>query len=354
MIRVGLVGFGMAGRVFHAPLISSVEGLELAAVVERSTNHAAERYPAITTYRSLEELLADASIKLVVVATPNSTHFPIAMKALEAAKSVVVDKPVALTSAETAQLAELAGGIGLHLFPFHNRRFDSDFLTVRKVIDEHLLGQMVNFESNFDRWRPGLSSRAWKEEADEGGILLDLGTHLVDQALVLFVQPAAVGAEVRRERDGDGSNDSITIRLHYFTGFSVTLGANCLSSLARPRFHLRGTRGNFWKWGLDPQEDALGKITKISEDDWGHETEEHWGTLAIDADGGIVTRPVPSEVGDYRRFYAGVRDVLLDASPAVPPAAPNEAWRVARILEWAKESSERHKDIECDWSGEPA
>ena len=354
MIRVGLVGFGLAGRVFHAPLISSVEGFELAAVVERKSDHAAERYPGITTYRSVEELLADASIKLVVIATPNSTHFPLAMKALQSAKSVVVDKPVALSSAEITELAELAGGIGLHLFPFHNRRFDNDFLTVRKVMNEHLLGRIVHFESNFDRWRPGLSTRAWKEETEEGGILLDIGTHLVDQALVLFGQPAAVGAEVSRERDGDGSNDSITVRLDFYTGVSVTLGSNCLSSLARPRFHLRGTRGNFWKWGLDPQEDALGKITKITQNNWGQESVEQWGTLSIDADGALTTRPIPSESGDYRRFYTGVRDALLGASSAAPPATPNEAWRVARVLEWAKESSGRHRDIECDWSAEPA
>jgi predicted dehydrogenase len=353
MIRVGLVGFGMAGRVFHAPLISSVEGLELAAVVERNSSNAAERYPGITTYRSVEELLADASIKLVVVATPNSTHFPIAMQALEAAKNVVVDKPVALSADQISQLTELAGGIGLHLFPFHNRRFDNDFLTIRKLIDEHSFGRLVHFGSNFDRWRPGLSSRAWKEETDEGGILLDLGTHLVDQALVLFGPPAAVGAEVLRERDGEGANDAFTIRLHYYTGFSVTLGANCLSSLARPRFHLRGTRGNFWKWGLDPQEDALGKVTKIADTSWGQESSDHWGTLSVDVDGGVVTRPVPSATGDYRLFYAGVRDVLLGNSSA-PPVTPTEAWRVARVLEWAKESSEKHRDIECVWSGEPA
>jgi scyllo-inositol 2-dehydrogenase (NADP+) len=353
MIRVGLVGFGLAGRVFHAPLISSVDGLELAAVVERKSDHAAERYPGITIYRSVDELLADASIKLVVVATPNSSHFSLAMQALQAAKSVVVDKPVALNSAQIAELAGLAGGIGLHIFPFHNRRFDNDFLTIQKVIGEHSLGRIVHFESNFDRWRPGLSTRAWKEESDEGGILLDIGTHLVDQALVLFGEPAAVGAEVRRERDGDGSNDSITVRLDYYTGVSVSLGSNCLSSLARPRFHLRGTRGNFWKWGLDPQEDALGKITKITEDGWGREPEDRWGTLCVDDDGAVMSRLIPSEPGDYRRFYAGVRDVLLGGS-AYQPATANEAWRVARVLEYAKESSEQHRDIECDWSGEPA
>lgn len=353
MIRVGLVGFGMAGRVFHAPLISSVEGLELAAVVERTSNKAAERYPGITTYRSIEELLADASIRLIVVATPNSTHFPIALQALEAAKSVVVDKPVALKSEEIRQLAELAGGIGLHLFPFHNRRFDNDFLTIRKLMDERSLGRLVHFESNFDRWRPGLSTRPWKEETNEGGILWDIGIHLVDQALLLFGQPAAVGAEVRRERDGEGSNDAITMRLHYYTGFSVTLGSNCLSSLARPRFHLRGTRGNFWKLGLDPQEDALNSINRISDENWGQEPEERWGRLSTDADGSIATRTIPSLAGDYRLYYAAVRDVLLGKSQDLP-AAPRDAWRVARVLEWAKQSSEEHRDIECDWTGEPA
>jgi len=353
MIRVGLVGFGMAGRVFHAPLISSVDGLELAAVVERNSDHAADRYPDITTYRSVDELLADASIKLVVVATPNGSHFPIAMQALEAAKSVVVDKPMALSSGEIRQLTELAGGIGLQLFPFHNRRFDSDFQTIKKVIDDHSLGRLVHFESNFDRWRPGLSTRAWKEESDQGGILLDIGTHLVDQTLVLFGEPAAVGAEVRRERDGDGSNDSFTIRLQYLTGFSVTLGSNLLSSLAKPRFHLRGTRGNFWKWGLDPQEDALGTIARIGDGEWGSEPSSSWGTLSVDEDGGMITKPVPSESGDYRRFYAGVREALL-GNPSKELATPTNAWRGARILEWAKQSSDEHRDVECDWSGEPA
>src|SRR5258708_510973 len=198
MIRVGLVGFGMSGRVFHAPLISSVEGLELAAVVERNSNKAAERYPGITTYRTLEELLRDASIKLVVVATPNSSHFATALQAIEAAKSVVVEKPAALTSNEIAQLAELAGGIGLHCIPFHNRRWANDFRTIQKLLHERSLGRLVNFESNFDRWRPGLSTRVWKEDPDEGGLLLDIGTHIVDQALLLFGEPAAVSAESQR------------------------------------------------------------------------------------------------------------------------------------------------------------
>lgn len=353
MIRVGLVGFGLAGRVFHAPLISSVEGLELAAIVERSSNSAAERYPGITTYRTVDELLADASIKLVVVATPNASHFPIAMQALEAAKNVVVDKPVALTSAEIRELTELAGGIGLHLFPFHNRRFDNDFQTLCKVLNEHHVGRNVHLDSNLDRWRPGQTRRPWKEDADQGGLLFDIGTHLVDQSLVLFGLPGSVGAETRRERDGDGSNDSFTIRLHYMTGFSATLSSNLLSSLAKPRFHLRGTRGNFWKWGLDPQEEALSKITRIESSTWGQEPQNQWGTLSLGVDGDPVAKPVPTEIGDYRRFYSEVRDALL-GTPSKELATATDAWRGARILEWAKQSSDEHRDIECDWSSEPA
>ncbi|MDR3736932.1 MAG: Gfo/Idh/MocA family oxidoreductase [Acidobacteriaceae bacterium] len=351
MIRVGLVGFGLAGRVFHAPLLSSVEGLELAAVVERSSDNAAARYPGIVPYRTVDELLADASIKLIVVATPNSTHFPLALRALEAAKHVVVDKPMALTSNQIAQMIELSGGVGLHAIPFHNRRWDGDFRTVRTLLQDKALGNLVHYESNFDRWKPAASSRAWKEDASEGGILLDLGTHLVDQTLTLFGLPESVGAEVRRERDGEGPNDSFAIRLHYYTGFSVTLGANCLASLARPRFYLRGTRGNFWKSGLDPQEDALNAIARIDTQDWGKEPAARWGTLRVDANGSSVTHPVETAAGDYRLFYAGVRDALLGKAPA--PVAAIDAWRTVRILEWASDSARAHRDIECDWSAEP-
>jgi predicted dehydrogenase len=351
MIRAGLVGFGMAGRVFHAPLISSVEGLELAAVVERNSEKAAGRYPGITTYRSLDELLADSSIKLVVVATPNNTHFDVALRSLEAAKSVVVDKPACINSSEIAQLMELAGGVGLQFIPFHNRLWDSDFRTIQNVLHEKILGQLVHFESNFDRWRPGQSSRVWKEDPEQGGMLIDIGTHIVDQALTLFGKPESVGAEVQRERYGEGANDSFTIRLHYYTGFTVTLSANCLSSLARPRFHLRGTRGNYWKWGLDPQEDALNKITRIDAPGWGEEPSTQWGTLSAEADGCLETRRVPPVAGDYRLFYKGVRDALLGS--AKPPVAALNAWRTARLLEWAAEAARERRDIECNWGVEP-
>jgi predicted dehydrogenase len=350
MIRVGLIGFGLAGRVFHAPLISSVAGLELAAVLERSSDNAAQRYPGIITYRSLEEMQADASLGLFVVATPNGTHFALAKQILEAGKSVVVDKPTAITSAEISQLMELASTKNVHLIPFHNRRWDSDFQTLYKLVREDSVGRIVYLESTFDRWRPVPRAGAWKEDPTSGGLLLDIGTHLADQAMCLFGSPEAVSADVTRERVGNASNDSFTVRLHY-ADFSVALSANVLSSLARPRFHLRGTKGNYWKWGLDPQEVALSKITRIDDPAWGRVAPSDWGTLNVDVDGSVVTRPVPPTPGDYRLFYAGVRDALLGRSHAPVPALA--AWRVARLLESAAESSEKRREISCDWSGEP-
>src|SRR5260370_42252380 len=168
MPRVGLVGFGMAGRVFHAPLISSVEGLELAAVVERHTDQAAQRYPGVTTYRTLEDLLADASLDLVVVATPSGTHFEVAQQVLEAGRHVVVDKPISVTSSEIGQLIALARAKDRLLIPFHNRRWDGDFLTVQRLLHEHQLGRLVYVESRFDRWNPGGTSRPWKDTAGPG------------------------------------------------------------------------------------------------------------------------------------------------------------------------------------------
>lgn len=351
MLRVGLVGFGMAGRVFHAPLISSVDGLELAAVVERHSDQAAQRYPSVKIYRALEELLTDASIDLIVLATPSGTHFDAAKQILEAGRNVVVDKPVSPTPDQIRKLIELAHVRQRLLIPFHNRRWDSDFLTVQKLLHEHQLGRVVSIDSRFDRWNPGATRRPWKDDPTAGGgVLLDLGTHLVDQALILCSKPLSVGAEVLRERDGEGSDDAFTIRLRY-EGCMITLGANNLSSPAGARFHLRGTRGNYRKKGLDPQEAALNKITHITASNWGQESAPDWGLLYVDVEGGMVSRPVASLPGDYRLFYAGVRDALLGNAP--PPVAAVEAWRVARILEWARISSEQRREIECDWRDEP-
>ena len=352
MIRVGLVGFGMAGRVFHAPLISSVDGLELAAVVERNSNQASARYRGITTYRALEEMLANDSLSLIVVATPSGSHFEIARQVLAAGKNAVVDKPLATDSDQIAELIALSKPHGPLLMPFQNRRWDGDFLTIQQILRDGTLGRLVHLESRMDRWSPGATRRPWKEDPEQGGgVLLDLGTHLVDQALMLFGKPLAVSADVLRERDRQGANDAFSMRLRY-EDFSVTLGANALSSPPGARFHLRGTKGNFLKKGVDPQEAALNKITRITAANWGSEPSSDWGILHVDVDGAIVTQPLATQAGDYRRYYMAVRDALLGKS-ALPTTA-TEAWRTARILEWAQESSNQRHEIVCAWSEESA
>ncbi|HUA99778.1 MAG TPA: Gfo/Idh/MocA family oxidoreductase [Terracidiphilus sp.] len=353
MIRAGVIGFGMGGRVFHGPLLSSVEGLEFAAVLERSTEKAAARYPGVTTYRSLEAMMADSSLGLFVVTSPSGTHFEVARQLLEAGKNVVVDKPMSVGSGEIAELIRLARVKQVLLAPFHNRRWDSDFLTIRKLLHEGILGRVIYFESRFDRWRPAQpTDRLWKEDtAQGGGVLLDLGTHIADQALALFGKPEAIWADTRCEREWATAVDSFTVRLRYPDGLIVNLGANSLSLPPGPRFHIRGTKGNYWKFGLDPQEAALNQITRIGDERWGREPQAEWGTLHVDVDGGMVTHPVEPETGDYRLYYAGIRDALL--GKAAVPVEPVDAWRVARLLEWAVESSAKRCEIVCDWSEEP-
>jgi predicted dehydrogenase len=354
MIRAGVIGFGMGGRVFHGPLLSSVEGLEFAAVLERSTGKAAARYPGVTTYRTLEAMLADPSLGLFVVTTPSGTHFEVARQLLEAGRNVVVDKPMSVASAQIAELIRLAHAKNVLLAPFHNRRWDSDFQTIQKLLHEDSLGKVIYFESRFDRWRPHQpTDRLWKEDTSlGGGVLLDLGTHIADQALALFGKPEAIWADVRCEREWATANDAFTLRLRYPGGLAVILGANSLSLPPGPRFHLRGTKGNYWKYGLDPQEAALNQVTRIAEGPWGIEPQSEWGTLHVDVDGGTVTHPVEPIPGDYRLYYAGIRDALLGKTPS-PPVSAIDAWRVARLLEWAAESSTQRKEIPCDWSSEP-
>ncbi|HKF49707.1 MAG TPA: Gfo/Idh/MocA family oxidoreductase [Terracidiphilus sp.] len=347
MIRVGLVGFGMAGRVFHAPLISSVAGLELAAVLERNSDHAAERYPGITTYRSLDQLLADESLGLIVVATPSGTHFDVARRALDAGQNVVVDKPMAPRASEIKELIEVAEWQGAMLAPFHNRRWDGDFLTVKQLLRDGVVGRLVEFESRMDRWNPGATRKAWKNDPEQGGgVLLDLGTHLADQALALFGPPLALSAEVTRERDGEGADDAFTLRLRY-EGFRVTLASNMLSSPPGARFVVRGTKENYRKTGVDPQEAALNRVSRIEDPSWGKEPESAWGELSAESEAGPAVRRVETLAGDYRKIYEGVRDTLTGKGHA--PVSAEDAWRVAKVLEWARVSSETRREVECAW-----
>ena len=349
-IPTAVIGFGLAGRVFHAPFISAVSGLELTAIVHRHGDEAATAYRGTRILRSLDEALADPAIQLIVIGTPNETHFSFALQALQAGKHVVIDKPFAATSIEARQLVDLAQQKGLVLAPFHNRRWDGDFLTVKKLLASQTLGRLVTFESHFDRFRPMPREGTWKE-ADHAanGLLMDLGPHLVDQCLALFGAPEAITASVRRDRDAQGIEDAFDITLHY-----PRLLAHCRSSMiacdAAPRFLLHGTHGSFKKYGLDPQEPALvagAKVPPMGMGDWLPEAKEAWGTLTLapnSADPGTLTRTVvETEHGDYRHFYASVRDAILGVAPLPVPA--EDGYRVIRLLELARESSANQRTI---------
>ena len=338
-IRAGVIGFGLAGQVFHTAVIDETPGLELACIVQRTGSTAAERYPQAKIARSVEEMLADPSIELCVVATPNDMHFPLAEQCLRAGRHVVVDKPVTLNSADAETLARLARERQLVFAPYHNRRWDGDFKTLRSLLAGGRLGNACMFESHFDRFRPQPKAGAWREtEAAGGGNLYDLGPHLIDQALALFGPPSHVWADVRIARDGVSVEDTFDLQLTYAEAnqsrLRVWLRASVLAAHPGARFTFHGTKGSFIKRGLDPQEAALKNGARFADTGFGMEPATDWGTLTL-PDGQVES--IPTERGDYRGYYANVRDAILGVgSLEVPPGA---AWAVARIIEAAQQSS---------------
>lgn len=345
-IGVGIIGYGLAGRVFHAPFVSAVPGLRLEAFVERTSDEAAKAYPGTKTYRSVEAMLDDPAIELVVVGTPNATHYSLAKQALAAGRHVVVDKPFAETSAQAEELITLSIQNGLVLAPFHNRRWDGDFITLQRMVGGGRLGRLVTFESHFDRFKPAARESTWKEAADPAnGLLMDLGPHLVDQVLALFGWPEAVTASVRTDRDKTQIEDAFDIALHY-NGLIAWCRSTMLACEPSPRFLLHGTQGSFRKWGLDPQEPAIvagAKVPRLGEGSWLEEEEFAWGELTLATAAGIERSRIKTEPGDYRGFYANVRDAIRGSAALEVPA---EAGRDAiRILEVARLSSRERRSI---------
>jgi scyllo-inositol 2-dehydrogenase (NADP+) len=349
-IDVVVVGFGLAGKVFHAPFVSAVPGLRLAGIVQRTGDEAGTAYPGVTVMRSVEEALGSEA-KLVVVATPNGTHFPLAKQALEAGKHVVIDKPFAGTSGEARELIELGKAKGLIVAPFHNRRWDGDFLTLKKV----LAGGELTVESHFDRFRPMQRPGTWKEsEGPMNGLLFDLGPHLVDQGLALFGKPAGITASVRKDRDETEIEDAFDITLHY-DRVLMHCRSSMLAADAAPRYLVHGTKGSFKKFGVDPQEPALlggAKVPRMGTPGvWLQEEQAAWGTLTIapqPADpGNLVRRDVKTELGDYRGYYANVRDAINGEAPL--EVSSEDGFGVIRILELARVSSAEGRTVGVDF-----
>jgi scyllo-inositol 2-dehydrogenase (NADP+) len=334
VIDVGVIGFGLAGASFHAPLVAAVERLRLAAIVTSRSADVAKAFPGVAVVPSAEALIADPSIGLVVIATPNDLHAPLARAALEAGKHVVIDKPFAVDPADGEELITLAKERELVLSVFHNRRWDADFLTVREVLDGGALGEVMLAELRWDRFRPAIKP-GWREATVEkgGGMLADLGPHLIDQALQLFGRPEAIAADLAAQRPNVVVDDYFELTLHYGKR-RVILSASTLVVSPRPRFSLHGTQGSFVKHGLDPQEAVLRAGATANDAGFGEEAPEAFGTLTL---GEGQPELVPSVRGDWRRYYEGVADAILDG--AAPPVDPVDALTGLRLIALARQSA---------------
>ena len=338
-IRVALIGYGLAGASFHAPTIAITPGLRLTTIVTSSPERrdcAAREHPAAHILRTPEELFAQSSRHdLIVIATPNSTHVRLALAALGTGHAVVVDKPFAPTAEEARRVVAEAHRRGLFLSVYHQRRWDSDTLTVRRLIADGLIGEVVRFESRFERWRP-VPSRSWRERAGDdnaGGLLYDLGSHLVDQALHLFGPVSTVYAELDRRRPGAEVDDDVFVALTHASGVRSHLWASAVAAHPGPRVRVLGTRAAYVKRDADGQEAALIAGVRPDRPDWGVEPATSWGLLSV---GGEV-RALPSEPGAYQSYYAGVVTSVRKAAP--PPVDPEDAVTVLEIIAAAQRSA---------------
>ncbi len=333
MLNVGLVGFGHAGKVFHAPVIRAVEGLRLTTIVQRS-GAPDPRYTEVEVVRSVDELLTRA-IDLVVIATPNASHHPIAKQCLLAGRHVVIDKPFTTTVAEAEELVNLGLEKQRVLSTYQNRRYAGDFVTLRTLLLEGVLGRVTIFHSHFDRFRPELKPAAWRERPQPGsGLWFDLGAHLLDQALVLFGIPQAISADIRIERDGAAVDDAFDVTLRY-PHMRALLGASMLAASPGPTFAVHGTKGSFIKYGLDPQEDALKSGSTPDEPDWDAEPSELNGKLTTPEG----TRRIPTIPSSFTHYYENVRDTILGRAQLA--VTPEQALDVMRGLELAVASSRK-------------
>jgi scyllo-inositol 2-dehydrogenase (NADP+) len=344
MIDVGLIGFGLAGRSFHAPVIRAVPGMRLAAILQRAGNEAAEKYPDVRIVRMTDELLSIKEIRLVVIATPNDSHFALAHECLAAGRDVLVDKPFTTTLEEAISLVEFAKKQGRLLTVYQNRRYDGDFQAIVQLVASGTLGRIVRFESNYDRFRPQLRPGAWREQSGPGsGIFFDIAPHLIDHALLLFGMPEALTADIRIEREGAVAADAFDLAFHYPRGLRADLRSSILAAETRPRFILHGTQGAFVKQSFDPQESNLRRGDIPTDKAWGAEPEENWGLLTLSENGALTQRRVRSANCDYRDFYANLRDAILGkAKLAVPP---EWALDVMRLLELARQSSNERRTV---------
>lgn len=338
---VGLVGYGLGGAIFHAPMIAAIPGLRLARIASRSADPATlHPYPGVRLDDTPQAMLDDPAIALVVVCTPNASHYVLAKAALQAGKHVVVDKPFVLSSAEGDELAALARERGLRLAVYQNRRWDGDFLTLRRTLASGELGAVHTYRAHFDRYAPQVKAR-WKEQAQPGaGVLWDLGSHLIDQALQLFGMPHAVTAHLSTQRDGAQVEDAFELVLDH-GGTKAVLHAGALVRAPGPRYQVHGTLGSFVKYGIDPQEDALKAGQRPGDAGWGHDAPANHATVTR-ADGSRYA--VETLPGAYQSFYQGMYEAIAEGREV--PVKAEEAVDVIRVIEHALRSHHERRTID--------
>jgi len=342
-INTALCSFGMSGWVFHAPFLEVNPGFNLYAVWERTKKLAQEKYPNVKSYNSLEALLDDKAIELVIVNTPNYTHFEFAKLALLAGKHVVVEKPFTVFSEQGKELIELAKKNGLKLSVYQNRRYDSDYKTIKKVIEEKWLGDIIEAEFHFDRYKEELSPKLHKEIPGPGtGSLYDLGSHLIDQALKLFGDPEELFADIKVMRPISKVDDYFEVLLYYPT-FRVRLKSSYQVREALPGYIIHGSKGSFIKPKTDVQEALLQSGVIPGREDWGAEPESERGLLHTEKNGKVIREYIPSFKGNYGEYYNGIYEAIRNNKPV--PVSPEDGLKVVRIIEKAYESNEKKKVV---------
>ena len=347
-IRTGIIGFGLSGRVFHAPFINAVEGYELTKVSTANPKNIAianERFPDTAVVPTPEEIIEDSNIDLVIVTSPNTDHFKWTKEALLAGKHVVVEKPFTVTVEEADALIEIAEKEEKILTVYHNRRFTSDTKTVKKILDSGMLGAIRDYETHFDRFRPEAKpGGAWREDPLPGsGVFYDLGSHLIDQALWFFGYPQSVTAHIGMQRPWAKADDSFDVKLHY-EEFTATLKAGIVCKIPGPTYQLHGDNGSFVKYGLDVQEAAIDAGEQPNDDSWGREPEDIWGSLDVIHQGVKIQGVVESEQGDYRDYFINLRDAIRGETELA--VKPEEARDVIKIIEAAFQSNNEKRTVE--------
>jgi predicted dehydrogenase len=346
-ISTAVISFGISSKTFHIPFIITNSGFSLDMIMQRNGNDAKEKYPNTIVVNSFEDVLSNKSIELIVIASPNTTHFPYAKAAMLAGKHVVVEKPFTNTKDEAAELVEISKKTKKVCAVFHNRRYVADFLTMKSILDQGLLGEPIEFFAHYDRYRPDPRTYGiWREQELPGsGVFYDLGPHLIDQALVLFGKPKFITADIRKQKEYSKVDDYFDIKMDYGK-LIVTLHSSMLVREMGPRYMIHGTKGSFIKNGEDPQEELLKSGMLPTNQDWGKEERTNFGMIHTSVDGKIIREIYPSLQGGFGGFYQNLHETIRNGKSL--REKPEDGFNVIKLIEIAFRSSTERRTIEVE------